>query len=172
MKRVIIIISSILLIGLGVLHSYNSKIATNQDELIIMLKDKLDITQESSIKVTYAGSFEKDNAILMWYIIDNNNFVSYKAVECKLLSNDRYIIEKIYTPSEYSEDILNVVWRTEDIYLINDTECKSIVYKDKNSKILSQIDILPEQFPYIFHHVAIGSKSTCSFIDSTGNEIR
>ena len=94
-----------------------------------------------------------------------------RAMECKLLSNDRYLVKELYTPKIYSKNIVHVLWKAEDIFLINDTNCQTIINSNQEGEIISQIDILPDEYPYIFHLDPPTGSSIWSFLDSQGNPI-
>ena len=174
MKRnfiTIFIIVSILLV-LKIVFIYNSKIARNQDDLINIVRKEFHLEQNHSANITYLGKFSKEDDALLWFMVQDESLIYYRAVECNLLPKDRYFVEEVYIPKIYSKDIVSVLWNTESIYLINDINCKSIVERNQYGDIISQIDILPNEYPYIFHNIINEKATNCSFLDSQGNDIK
>jgi hypothetical protein len=60
----------------------------------------------------------------------------------------------------------------EDIFLINDSSCRSIIYRNGSGDVISQTDISPDELPYGFSLESLGSESVCDFLDAEGNIIR
>lgn len=162
---------AILVVILAVLFMRNSQTAGTREELIDMVRKELVIGRDDTATVTYAGEFVKENDALLWFIIQDAPSTYYRAVACELQSNNRYLFKEVLTPMTYSRDIVHVVWKAEDIFLINDTNCQTIISRDQSGDLLSQMRILPNEYPYIFRLVPQAGESTWSFLDSHGNEI-
>lgn len=72
----------------------------------------------------------------------------------------------------YAQDIVHIVLDAEDIFLINNLSCQTIVYRNKFGDVISQTNILPNELPNIFILKPLGNESICDFLDERGNSIR
>lgn len=164
----ILLVLVLLVLVLAVIAASNLHIAKTQEAVGELLWKKLDLPQDAVI--TCAGDYTADAYTMLWFIIQNQDMTLYRAVDCRVLNNGGYWVKKIYTPSAYARDIVHVVWRyARDIVLINNFDCRSIVYRtsyDEEKTELSAGDI-----PYIFLLPQSGY-FTCDFLDASGNSIR
>ena len=164
----ILLALALLAAAAAVIVILNLPIAKTQEAVGELLRKKLDLPQDAVI--TCAGDYTADAYTMLWFIIQNQDMTLYRAVDCRVLNNGGYWVKKIYTPSAYARDIVHVVWRyARDIVLINNSDCRSIVYHtsyDEEKTELSSGDI-----PYIFLLPQSGY-FTCDFLDAAGNSIR
>lgn len=171
-KHTLLLIAIIVSLTIGLLAIFNNlKIATNYQELIEIISKELQLEQNDETEIIYAGKYIEQDAVLVWFIIQNKTSAYYRAMECQLLSNARYLVKKIYYPMIYSDDIVHILWKSNDIFLINDPNCKTIEYQNQLGEVLSQVNIPPDKYPYIFCLTSPAKDSKCSFLDSLGNQI-
>lgn len=168
-----LILNIVLLLSLlVVLHKCVYSNVKTHEQLIDTLSEELGGNQDKSTIVTYAGEFNKGKDALLWFVIQDGSFVDYRAVACELLANNRYRIKKIVLPSTYAKDIVFATWRAESIFLINNTNCQTIIIENQSGVILYQISISSNAYPYIYHHVPPTGETITSFLDLNGNEIQ
>ena len=88
-----------------------------------------------------------------------------------MLNNGSYWMKKTYTPSAYARDIVHVVWRyARDIVLINNFDCRSIVYHTSYGD--EKTELSAEDIPYVFPYAPPYGTTGCDFLDAAGNSIR
>ena len=155
----------------GLRRLYQLKGAASPDE---SLREKICNELELSADCTlhYIGAYTEDPNALLWFSIEGNYPHQYIAVECEWLSSGKYKFVDIFTPMTYSTDIVHVIWNAEDIFLVNNRDCASIVYKDQNGEIILQTNLTEHDFPYIFPHSPPTNPGITTFLDSQGKEIR
>ena len=125
----------------------NLPIAKTQEAVGELLRKKLDLPQDAVI--TCAGDYTADAYTLLWFIIQNQDMTLYRAVDCRVLNNGSYWMKKTYTPSACARDIVHVVWRyARDIILINNFDCRSIVYHTSYGD--EKTELSAEDIPYVF----------------------
>ena len=147
----------------------NLPIAKTQEAVGELLRKKLDLPQDAVI--TCAGDYTADAYTLLWFIIQNQDMTLYRAVDCRVLNNGSYLVKKIYTPSAYARDIVHVVWRyARDIVLINNSDCRSIVYHTSYGD--EKTELSAEDIPYVFPYAPPYGTTGCDFLDAVGNSIR
>ena len=128
-----------------------------------------DRTQDAVI--TCAGDYTADAYTLLWFIIQNQDMTLYRAVDCRVLNNGSYWMKKTYTPSACARDIVHVVWRyARDIVLINNFDCRSIVYHTSYGD--EKTELSAEDIPYVFPYAPPYGTTGCDFLDAAGNSIR
>ena len=126
----------------------NLPTAKTQEAVGELLRKKLDLPQDAVI--TCAGDYTADAYTLLWFIIQNQDMTLYRAVDCRVLNNGSYWMKKTYTPSAYARDIVHDVWRyARDIVLINNSDCRSIVYHTAYGD--EKTELSAEDIPYVFH---------------------
>ena len=147
----------------------NLPTAKTQEAVGELLRKKLDLPQDAVI--TCAGDYTADAYTLLWFIIQNQNMTLYRAVDCRVLNNGSYWMKKTYTPSAYARDIVHVVWRyARDIILINNFDCRSIVYHTSYGD--EKTELSAEDIPYVFPYALPFGTTDCDFLDAAGNSIR
>lgn len=147
----------------------NLPIAKTQEAVGELLRKKLDLPQDAVI--TCAGDYTADAYTLLWFIIQNQDMTLYRAVDCRVLNNGSYWMKKTYTPSAYARDIVHVVWRyARDIVLINNFDCRSIVYHTSYGD--EKTELSAEDIPYVFPYAPPYGTTGCDFLDAAGNSIR
>lgn len=160
-----------LLFILVILHMCNLPIVKTHEQVVGVLAEELNLAQNSTANLTYAGEFSNGRDVLLWFIIQDGSSTYYRAVDCKILPNG-YLIKEIYKPRSYARDIVFIIWKTETIFLINNANCEKIVTESKSGNIVSISAILPSDCPYIYHHTPPSEETRTSFMDSNGDEIR
>lgn len=111
----------------------------------------------------------EENPELQQIFNEINKDVS-RSINNKTTYGEIYTTKEIYKPMTYAQDIVHVIWRADDVFLINNPACRSIVYKDKNGDVISETLIVSSDIPYVFFKKSY-SESTCDFVDSLGNVI-
>lgn len=147
----------------------NLPIAKTQEAVGELLRKKLDLPQDAVI--TCAGDYTADAYTLLWFIIQNQDMTLYRAVDCRVLNNGSYWMKKTYTPSAYARDIVHDVWRyARDIVLINNSDCRSIVYHTSYGD--EKTELSAEDIPYVIPYAPPYGTTGCDFLDAAGNSIR
>jgi hypothetical protein len=170
-KSILVVVVVIVLVSL-VCGVFASKVVKTQDDIADLLRKELQLTEDHDTTISFISEFEIDENSLLWFSIQNQHMTNYRAVECHKVANGRYQVKKIDTPMTYAQDIVHVVWMAEDIFLINDSSCRSIIYRNESGDVISQTDISPNELPYVFSLESLGSESMCDFLDAEGNVIR
>lgn len=147
-----------------------STMGMTQDQLISEVSEKLGVDEESGAVLSYAGECTSDQNALLWFVVHNGSSRSYYAASCKILSNNRYRLIEIQTPSMYAKDLAHAIWWGKSVFLINNKDCKEILIESTPGSILSKIEI--SAYPYIYHVVPLAEQMRISFLDINGNEIR
>lgn len=165
----ILLILAILVIAAAVIVISSLPIAKTQEAVEEWLRKELELSQDAVI--TCAGDYTADEYTLLWFIIQNQDMTLYRAVDCRVLNNGSYWVKKIYNPSAYARDIVHVVWRyARDIVLINNSDCRSIVYHTSYGDEKTELSV--EDIPHVFLRNPSGGSSTCDFLDAAGNSVR
>ena len=137
-----------------------------------MLQKELQLTEDDDITISCISEFAADDNSLLWFSIQNQHTTHYRAVECREVTSGRYQVKKLYKPTAYAKDIVHVVWMGEDVVLINNPSCRSILYRNKAGDVISKTDILPSELPYVFLLKSLGHETKCDVLDAEGNFIR
>jgi hypothetical protein len=170
-RNILVAVVVIVLVSL-VCGVFACKVVKTEDDIADMLRKELQLTEDDDTTISFISEFEIDENSLLWFSIQNQHMTNYRAVECHRVANGRYRVKKIDTPMTYTQDIVHVVWMAEDIFLINDSSCRSIIYRNGSGDVISQTDISPDELPYGFSLESLGSESVCDFLDAEGNTIR
>ena len=171
MKKIhkILLVFVLLVVAVAVSVISNLPIVKTQEAVGEVLRKKLDLPQDAVI--TCAGDYTADEYALLWFTAPDQYMTLYRAVDCRVLNNGSYLVKKIYTPSAYARDIVHVVWRyARDIVLINNSDCRSIVYHTSYGDEKTELSV--EDIPHVFLRNPSGGSSTCDFLDAAGNSIR
>ena len=147
-----------------------SAMGMTQDQLISEVSEKLGVDEESGAVLSYAGKCTSDQNALLWFVVHNGSSRSYYAASCKILSNNRYQLIEIQTPSMYAEDLAHAIWWGKSVFLINNKDCKEILIESTPGSILSKIEI--SAYPYIYHVEPLAEQMRISFLDINGKEVR
>lgn len=161
-----------LLLVLTVVFVSNLKLARTQDAMIDMLRQNLHLAKNDGTSISYAGEFVVNENALLWFSIQKEYETYYRAVECRLLKKGGYLLKNIYKPMTYAQDIVHIVWKAEDVFLINNSDCRAIVCKDIFDNVISKTEISSDDIPYVFLLRTSVSSSTWDFLDITGNSVR
>ena len=171
--KVLLLLLLLLLLAFSIVLISTQKIVKDQNGIIPLLKEEFQLTENHTI--SYIGEFSLGTNILYWFSIqiqDGYEYRFYRAVECSLLRRGKYKVKNIYKPMVYTDDIVHVLWRANDVYLINRTDCHSIIYQNNNGDGTYEITLLPSDFPYIFLNNPPFRSSTLDFLDSERNPIK
>jgi len=160
---------TLILSGLFVLGCKEVK---TQDDIVKMLGKELQIGENSDTSISFVAEYEIGENSLLWFSVQSQHMTNYRVVECNKIANGKYQVKKTHKPMTYAQDIVHIVFDAEDIFLINNFSCQSIVYRNKSGDVISQTDILPNELPYIFILKPLGNESICDFLDERGNSIR
>ena len=134
------------------------------------IRKELDLPADQ--KLTYLGEYSVGKNILLWICYETDGATTYVPVGCSLKNSGAYKFKEILRTMTYTTDIVNTVWMGESIYLINNPNCKSIIYKDENGNIVQQIDIGENEHPYVFLMSTPVSPCTCTFADANGEDLQ
>ena len=140
------------------------------ENLIKKISNDLDLPTGCSI--SYIGEYSDGSDALLWFAIDGNYPDQYVAVECEKRSSGKYKFIDIYSPMTYAQDIVHVVWKAEDIFLVNNRDCSQIVYMNEAREVIREIDVAEYGLPYVFRLSMPSNPGICMFVDFNGEEIR
>ena len=142
----------------------------SDENLIKKISKDLDLPAGCSI--TYIGEYSDGSDALLWFAIDGNYSDQYVAVECEKQASGKYKFIDTYSPMTYAQDIVHVVWKAEDIFLVNNRDCCQIVYMNEAREIVQEIDVAEHGLPYVFRLSMPTNPGICMFVDANGEEIR
>ena len=140
------------------------------ENLIKKISNDLDLPTGCSI--SYIGEYSDGSDALLWFAIDGNYPDQYVAVECEKRSSGKYKFIDTYSPMTYAQDIVHVVWKAEDIFLVNNRDCSQIVYMNEAREVIREIDVAEYGLPYVFRLSMPSNPGICMFVDFNGEEIR
>lgn len=172
MKKLRIILPIVLLVLLvaGALFVSTLPLVRSHDDVIQVIRDDAQFTQDDDITISYLGEYTSDGHALRWYIVQNQGHtLSYKAVDCQSLLGGWSYVANVYDASTYAPDIVHVVWNGSDICLMNNPDCLSLVYKNAAGQESTRMEFTPSNLPYIFPFQL--SDGTADFLDYEGNPI-
>lgn len=170
-KKTIFIIALIILLAVAVLVVFKVNAGKTQDEIIDVLRQELQLANDDSTTISCVGEYEIGESALLWFYFDNQSLTYYRAVECRVVADGRYQVKNIHKPMTYAQDIVHVVWRADDVFLVNNPTCQSIIYRDKSGDVISETKLSSSDIPYVFLHKPI-SELSCDFLDTAGNVIQ
>ena len=122
--------------------------------------------------LSYLAGCAVGSDALMWFTVEGSYPDRYVAVRCEQTGSGKYRFEEILPTMTYAADIVHVLMDSHDIFLINDRQVKSIVYRDEAGDIVKRYVLNEQDYPYIFLLSPPVSAVTCTFCDSNGEEIR
>ena len=141
------------------------------DENLIKKISK-DLDLPADCRLTYIGEYSDSSYALLWFAIDGNYPDRYVAVECEKQSTGKYKFIDSFSPMIYAVDIVHVVWKAEDIFLVNNRDCAKIVYMNQAEEVVKTTDLTEQGLPYIFRLSMPTNPGICMFVDADGEEIR
>ena len=141
-----------------------------------MLRKELDLVGEDSAVISCVGEYIRDGESLLWFTIQKEDTVFYRAVGCRMLENGGFRIKNIYDPMTFAPDIVHVVWMAEDVFLINDPDCRGVVSRNADGNVIKQTDFAASPFPVVLSLSQLGMDGmlgsvVIDFVDSEGNPI-
>lgn len=172
MKKLRIILPIVLLVLLvaGALFVSTLPLVRTQEDVIQAIQEDAKFTPDDDITISYLGEYTSDGHALRWYIVQNQGHtLSYKAVDCQSLLGGWSYVKKIYDASTFAPDIVHVVWNGSDIYLMNNPDCVSLVYKNDSGQESTIMKFSSSNLPYIFPFQLVNG--TANFFDYEGNPI-
>ena len=140
------------------------------ENLIKKISKDLDLPADCSL--SYIGEYSDGSDALLWLAIDGNYPDRYVAVGCEKQSSGKYKFIDTYSPMTYAQNIVHVVWKAEDIFLVNNRDCAQIVYMNDAREVIQEIDVAEYGLPYIFRLSMPTNPGICMFVDANGEEIR
>ena len=140
------------------------------ENLIKKISKDLDLPADCSL--SYIGEYSDGSDALLWLAIDGNYQDQYVAVGCEKQSSGKYKFIDTYSPMTYAQNIVHVVWKAEDIFLVNNRDCAQIVYMNDAREVIQEIDVAEYGLPYIFRLSMPTNPGICMFVDANGEEIR
>ena len=146
----------------------NRKTAKTPEDMIPLLRQELGLTKEDAA-LSFAGEYTAEENVLLWFSMRGDYSVSYWAAECQLLKSGGYRLIKVSRPMVYARDIVHIIWQAEDAFLINDPNCRTIVYSNGAGTVLSKTELSPDDLPYVFLLKYPFGASKCDFLDADGN---
>ena len=171
-KRVLLV----LLLILALVLCACDKRAQTPGDIIPMLREELQLEENDGTVISCIGVYTADPTTsawvfensLLWFSFDHDNYTYYRAVGCQQTSSGKFIVRKIYEPMTYTEDIVHVVWGGNDVYCVNDPNCRTIYFQFTSGDI-SMPEISPGDHPCIFVYHGAGS---LDFLDEHGKSVR
>ena len=131
-----------------------------------------DLDLPADCRLSYIGEYSDSSYALLWFAIDGNYPDRYVAVECEKQSSGKYKFIDSFSPMIYALDIAHVVWKAEDIFLVNNRDCAKIIYMNQAEEIVKTTDLAEQGLPYIFRLSMPTNPGICMFVDADGEEIR
>ena len=171
-KRVLLVLLLILALALCACD----KRAQTPGDIIPMLREELQLEENDGTVISCIGVYTADPTTsawvfensLLWFSFDHDNYTYYRAVGCQQTSSGKFIVRKIYEPMTYTEDIVHVVWGGNDVYCVNDPNCRTI-YSQFSSGNICMTEIPLGDHPCIY--VYDGAYSL-DFLDEHGKSVR
>lgn len=134
------------------------------------IREDAQFSQDDDIDISYLGEYIADGRSLRWFQVQaQGRTLSYKAVECQSLAGGWSLVKNIYDAKAYAPDIVHVLWQGNDIFLMNNPNCTSLVYKDTSGGVITTTEFPSTDLPYIFPYQSVNG--TADFLDAGGNPI-
>lgn len=169
-SRIILPMVLLILVVAGVLFVSTLPLVRTHDDVIQIIQEDAKFTPDDGITISYLGEYTSDGHALRWYTVQNQGHtLSYKAVDCQSLWGGWSYVKNIYDASTYAPDIVHVVWNGSDICLMNNPDCRSLVYKNDSGQESTSMEFSPSNLPYIFPFQPVDG--TANFFDADGNPI-
>ena len=137
--------------------------------MIPLLRKELGLTDEDAA-LSFAGEYTAEKNALLWSM-QGDYSTNYRAAECRLLKNGGYRLIQFTRPRTYARDVVHVVWQAEDVVLVNNPDCRAVVYSDSSGNDVSKIELSPDDLPYVFLLKHPSGASECDFLDTAGNSL-
>ena len=172
-----LLIALILLAALAVILFSRLKLAKDTNGVAELLrKERLNADYSSVISFTGSCTTGKaDDLALLWFSIhdpDDPDFVVYRAADCRLLKTGGYLVRDFPKVTADTDKIFHTIWMGEDIYLVDDPDCRSIVLTQPPASVLSEITLTPDDLPYIYVFHPPYGQSDLDFLDAAGRSLR
>lgn len=140
---------------------------TGEDDLIKKAREEIPVADADTIDLIIAGSNAIENDYLFWFISGNEyQSHTYTPIEFAASGTDQYKYVKTYKPMERGQDISVLMWKEGHSFVINNTNCCSIIIKDPFGETNT---ITVDEVPFVYYHN--GDISEYNFIDKDGNTI-
>ena len=137
--------------------------------MISLLRKELGLTDDAAL--SFAGEYAAEENALLWFSMQGDYSTSYWAAECRLLKNGGYRLIQLTRPRTYAKDVVHVIWQAEDVVLVNNPDCRAIVYSNSAGNVVSRIELSPGDLPYVFLLNYPSGASKCDFLGADGNSI-
>ena len=141
-------------------------LAKPREALIEAVRQELAADWQSDA-VAFAGEGASNGETVLWFTVETPEKTQYEAAVCRVLSNGRYRLKQIETPSVYCADIVYFM----GVYLINDPDCRTIAARGGSSAAEGRIALSPEELPYVYI-IPPASSGTVGFYDAAGEEMQ
>ena len=171
-SHILLSIILVLLLGLAAVYASNIKLAETPDDVINILRQEHEFSEDNNTIISYAGEFVKDESALLWFVFQKNYYIYYEAVECQILKNGGYLLKTIYRPNgSFAPNIVHLDWKGEEVILINHPDCRAIVYSDGDGNIVSETKLSSSDIPYLFLLQYPANPMTFTFKDAEGKSL-
>lgn len=136
-----------------------------EDGLVSKARDEIPVSNADTIELVIAGSSSIENSRLVWFISGNKNQAhTYTPIEFIESSDNQYEFVKTYKPIERITDISALMWKDGFSFIINNTDCCSVLITDSFGK---SDNITVGELPFVYYFQGIPSEY--SFVDKDGN---
>ncbi len=169
--KIIIVVLILAVISGSVFYIRSQNVASSVKELTDIVQKELEMDEEA---LSFLAEYQEEETALCWFVHQNklnSNYRTYWAAECELLSNGKYRLTDVIDPRMYAENIPYILWMDEYIFLVNDSNCHSIVHTDGNGTVLGEVDLSTETIPYVYRFTLHEGTRITTFYDAEGNEI-
>ena len=134
--------------------------------LIEKAREVIPIADAQSTELLYAGSCEKEDLALLWFISGNESQAHYYLpMECEAAGPEEYRYLRTYKPMDRGRDIAVLQWQGGYAFLVNNPDCAAIRITDNTGTR----DIAVDQLPFALYRKIIPSEYV--FLDADGLEL-
>lgn len=120
--------------------------------------------------LTYAGEYSQEPYTLLWVCYEIDGMKNYEAVSCEQSATGELKFKDICHVTTYTADIFHTFWMGEDIYLVNNPNCKQII--NRSGDFRQEVPIDEDEYPYVYRALPMESPWTLTFADADGNDLQ
>ena len=110
------------------------------------------------------GEYFYDSDAIFWFSVLGDYPEDYVSIACEKRADGTYKFMDTLDVMTYAEDIVHVLWKGEDLFLVNNKDCAAIVYLDGSRQIVREDPLPHVGAPYVFRLVMPTNPGSAMFV--------